>query len=99
MPVKGDQTDIQPIDNDAQHCPGSRPFDDFQIFLTHPNGIKKAGQAYKSNQFHKKPDAIRGAQQVPMVALGYPDYLDNELTGENKGRRFAETQGNAIFFF
>ena len=48
MPVKGNQADIQPIDNDTKNGPDRRPFDYAQIPLAHTDGIEKARQGHKS---------------------------------------------------
>ena len=32
MPIKRDQPDIQPVDDNSQHRPGGRPFNQFYIF-------------------------------------------------------------------
>ena len=99
MPVKGHQADIQTVDDDAQYGPGRRPFDYFQVFLTHANGIKKARQRNKADQFHQIPDSIRCPQQVPVVALLYPDHFNDKIAGQNQRSGFAESQGDIIFFF
>ena len=84
VPVKGDQADIQAVEDNTEHRPGSRPLDYFQIFLPDANGIEKTGQRHETQQLHQIPESVCGTQQVPVVALGNPHHLDNKVSGQNQ---------------
>ena len=51
VPVEGHQTDVEAIDDNTQYGPGSGPFDYFNVFFAHPDGIEKTGQRDETQDF------------------------------------------------
>ena len=39
LPVKGNQTDVEPVDDNAEYGPRGGPFDELDILFAHTDGI------------------------------------------------------------
>ena len=50
--VKGDQADVEAVDNDSQYRPDRRVADHLQVAVSDPHRVEKRRQSDESNQLH-----------------------------------------------